>query len=257
MISLLLVLLLVFGGVTAAQDQATHVFCGDLAQADCDLLKQSQEAMTSLSSGTSDLELSMTITNLPDMPTDRLAFRVTGNASYAIDPALLDSIKGLQNDPAALFSSPDRFAQWMSDLVKGISGDLTLTLELPPELTSITGWKLPEDQTLSIGLRLVDGFGYANLEDVAAAMPDADIPPGWIGADLAALMETLMQQSEFAGAMNIDPSAFENYMTGLQDPAEVSKFMTIERIEDTEVMGQAAAVVIVRPAGEFARKQCI
>jgi hypothetical protein len=130
----------------------------------------------------------------------------------------------------------------MTDILQGVAGDLNLTLQLPPELTAMMGTDPAIPDTLSISLRLVDGFGYVNLEDIAAAMPDAGVPPGWLGVDLAAFMDAAMQQSEFADAMTFDPSAFQNYAMGIQNPAIMGEFMTIERGADTEVMGQAAAV---------------
>jgi hypothetical protein len=43
----------------------------------------------------------------------------------------------------------------------------------------------------------------------------------------------------------MDPSAMEGYLGMLQDPAAMGEFMTIERLPDTEVAGQAAAVFLV------------
>jgi hypothetical protein len=42
----------------------------------------------------------------------------------------------------------------------------------------------------------------------------------------------------------MDPALFESYMGGFQHPAFLAEFMTIERVEDTEVNGQQAAVFL-------------
>lgn len=242
MMSLLLMLLLVFGSATMAQDSAPVVFCGQLTATDCDLLQVSQTAMTGLESGSSEFDLSMSISNIPDMPMDELEFHITGKGTFAIDPALIETMQAMQTDPTALFSDPNGLEQWMADLVKGISGDLNFTLAIPPELAALAGSEQPLPETLSISLRMVDGFGYVNLDDIATAMPDADVPPGWIGLDLATLMERAMQQGDFSDAMTMDPTAFQNYMTGLQDPTMLGDFVTVKRAADTDVMGQTAAV---------------
>jgi hypothetical protein len=98
-------------------------------------------------------------------------------------------------------------------------------------------------ETLSVDLRMVDGFGYVNLADVAAAVPDADIPPGWVGVDLGSLVQMGMAQSDMSAMSNFDPEVFQAYMSGFQDPSVYAEFMTVERVEDTTLAdGQAAAV---------------
>lgn len=243
MIALLAVLLLVVGG-PAVLAQDTFVFCGDLAEADCQLLKDSQAAQMGLQSASMDLDVTLSVSNIPDAPFENLNFRLTGNGAFAIDPALMDSVMAYQDNPAALFADPEGFSQWLVDLITGISADLSLTLELPAEVTAMMS--TPEQtipETLSVDMVLVDGFGYINLEDIAAVMPEGDIPPGWMGADLAGFMQAAIEQSGGFGDMNeVDPSVFENYMNSFQDPAFMSEFMSVERLDDTEVAGQQAAV---------------
>jgi hypothetical protein len=151
----------------------------------------------------------------------------------------------MQHDPAALFSSPEAFEEWFVSFLNGVSGDLNLTLTLPADVAQMMSsedMQVPE--TLSVGLRLVDGVGYANLSEIAALMPDEDIPPGWVGVDLKQAWELAMQQGDFDQFSEMDPAMFQSYMGSFSDPAFMAEFMTFERIEDTEVAGQQAAVFL-------------
>jgi hypothetical protein len=121
---------------------------------------------------------------------------------------------------------------------------MSLTLELPPELIAVMSAEPTFPETLSFEMRMVDGFAYVNLDDIATAIPDAGLPSGWVGIDLAGFMEIAIQQSEFGNAVVMDPEAMQNYMANIQDPAMLDEFMSIERVADTEVMGQSAAVFV-------------
>lgn len=243
MFSLLLVALLLIGGAASAQNINIKDFCGNLSEADCNLLAESQEVSAGLHSGATQFDMSFSISNIPDAPFSTLGFNLNGSGVYAIDPVLMQMMLSMQDDPTALFSSPDAFNEWLVSFIKGVSGDFNLTLNLPAELTGMMSSEdMTVPQTLSIGLRMVDGKGYVNLADIAAAAPDAGIPPGWVGIDLAAFMEQAMQQSGVSGMEAMSSEAFQAYMKNFQDPTLFANFMTIERVEDTVVAGQPAAV---------------
>jgi hypothetical protein len=243
MILSLILLLTALAGPTLAQD--VMVFCGDLAEADCALMKEASAASFTLQSGTTDLDVKLSISNIPDTPFESLTFRLSGSGAYSIDPAILETMEAYQNNPAAMFADTQMFSAWFLELLKGISGKLNLTLELPAEVLAMMpseDGSLPNN--LSFGLLLVDGFGYINLDDVAAALPDAGIPVGWLGVDLATFMEMALAQSGFGGDSAMDPEAFQAYMNSFQDAEAMSAFMTVERLADTTVTGQPAAVFL-------------
>jgi hypothetical protein len=216
------------------------VFCGDLPEADCDLLKASQEAMSGLTSASTQLDMSLSISNIPDAPFENLAFSVTGDGAFAIDPALQDQMMAMKSDPT-IFANPAESMALIGDLIGGVSGDLNLTLTIPAELAAMASAEMEQP------LPVVDGFGYVNLDSLAAVLPpDAGVPAGWVGIDLATALEMAMEQADMLGSMEaMDPSAMEGYMSMFQDPAAMGEFMTIERLSDTEVAGQAAAVFLV------------
>jgi hypothetical protein len=237
----MMVLLLVVSGPAFTQNIGD--FCGDLSEADCALLTESQTASAGLHSGSSEFDLSLSISNIPDAPFKALEFGVNGSGTFAIDPALHEMMMSMQDDPSALFSSPEAFQEWLVSFLNGVSGDLSLTINIPADLAqTMSSEDMTMPETINIGLRLVDGVGYANLEDIAAAVPDAGVPGGWVGIDLVEFMEMAMEQSGFGDISQMNSEFFQSYMGSFQDPEFLAEFMTIERVEDTEVDGQQAAV---------------
>jgi hypothetical protein len=243
MITLLLVLLFAISGPTFAQNIGE--FCGDLPEADCTLLTDSQTAMMEVTSASAQFDMAFSVSNIPDAPFDSLDFSLNGDGSFAVDPALMEMMHSIQDDPSALFSNPEAFSEWFTSFLNGVSGDLNLTLNIPADLAeTFSSEDMTIPQTISIGLRLVDGVGYVNLEDVAALMPDQGIPAGWMGVDLSQAWELAMQEEGFNQFSEMDPDMFQSYMGSFTDPAFLAEFMTIERVEDTEVAGQQAAVFL-------------
>lgn len=243
-----LILLLALSGSVFAQSD--FVFCGDLPEEDCTLLQESQETMAALTSGVSQFDLLFSISNVPDMPVDTLTFNVNGDMAYEVDPALVEQMKSLQTDPSLMTGDPQAMTGVLVDLISGTSADLSLTVTLPSQLVEMMSSEeqaIPE--TISVDLRLVDGFAYVNLDDLATTMPDAGLPPGWMGVNLSAVMESAMQMQEqsldgMGGMGGMDPEMFESYAETFQDPSFLDEFMSVERLEDTEVNGQPAAVFL-------------
>jgi hypothetical protein len=89
----------------------------------------------------------------------------------------------------------------------------------------------------------VEGSVYVNLDDVAAAAPpDAGIPPGWLGINLADMMGEFEAFGMGMDSETVDTAAFEEYVQSIMDPAMMGQFLTVERVADEDVMGQTAAV---------------
>lgn len=237
---MLLAALLAFGGAASAQ---MPVFCGDLPQADCQILESAQTAAMTMTSARAAFEAQLTVANIPDTPFKSLAFSLEGSGQYAIDAALMEKYAGLETDPAALLSDMSQFGPLVADLLTGFSGQLNLTLTLPSELLETLpseGVQIPPK--LSVELRMVDGVSYVNLSALAEAMPTAGIPGGWYGLELAKLLQNVFEM--FAGSLDgaelpgFDPSA----LTQFSDPELIGEFMTLKRLPDAQVDGQAVAV---------------
>src|SRR5690606_32539750 len=106
-------LLLVLSVVTAEAQEATPeaVFCGDLAEADCDLLRQSAEAMQTLTGATFDFDFRLTFEEDDEEPQ---TLSVTGAGSFANLPARMGERMA---QPAEMFGLMNQFlAEFQGDL---------------------------------------------------------------------------------------------------------------------------------------------
>lgn len=218
LICVLMVLALVaFSGVAMAQDP----LCGSLSASDCEILTQSAAAQTGLTSATFTFTL--------DINAGGQAIPLTGDGSYAIDPAALAAL-----DPAVLSNMTDPTAIFgiLGDLLKGFDGEL-----------NVNAMGLP------INLLLIDGIGYINFEPFAPMLAGApvEIPAGWAGLDLVGAIEMF---APMLGSMElpdmqtqVDPNAQAAIMEA------VSKYVTISRAADEN--GQAVFVTTVDFTGLF------
>jgi len=222
-----LLTMLCISGAAFAQT-TMPVFCGDLSATDCTILTNSQTASKSLDSASFNLTVNTTITNGPEMQ-EPVTIGVTGSGSYSGIAALhAGDMTMMQTDPGAFISS----------VLQNFDGDLTLTVNLPPEVVAQAGAGTPNSLTLQ--LRLVDGFGYINFDTLKPLMSEMGSGmnfSGWGGLDLASLLKAALQQmpdmfnnmSGMNGMTNgADMSAL---MQQFSDPAFMSKFVTITRTD--------------------------
>jgi len=221
---LALLLILCIGGAALAQDNMP-VFCGDLSQADCTILTNAKAADKTLDSASFDLKVNTTITNAPNM-TGPMTIGVTGNGSYSGLAALrnADMMTAMQTDPGAFFTS----------FLSNFDGDLTLTVNLPPEVTA-NDPTVPSSLTLQ--LRLVNGFGYINfdtLQPLLAQMgPGMSSLKGWGGLDLASLLKAALQQMPdmFKNMQTMNGGMDTATMQQFTDPNFLKQFVTIKRTD--------------------------
>ncbi len=215
----LIVLLLLFSvsGAASAQ-QALPVFCGTLSAADCAILTQSQTAMASLDSSSFELQVDVSVTDIPDM-SQPLTFSMTGSGAYAGLGTLSSTLLENTDDPGAL----------LSGLLSELQFDGTITLNLSPEIARMAN--IPA--SITVQERLVDGIGYLNLDTLRSLMGNNAQLRGWYGLDLAGLLSAAMTEMPemFNGSLG-DMSAMQDYQQGLMNPDFYNRFMSIERTDD-------------------------
>lgn len=235
---LLVLLLLVFIGMSSvalAQDTPT-VFCGDLSESDCGLLRDSAAIMQGLSSAGFNFALDMSMNNPMTMgrgPGSNLSLRIEGTGAYALDRA------GLPQDilsPQAMTENLEQLPQLLDQVLKAFSADAKLTLFLPPELAAMAGQPLPDKAGLSF--RMVDGIAYINLEKLAELDTSGSVPRGWMGFDVAGLVSQALEQQmgSLGSSLNMSP------LTGINNQELANQFSTITRLPDANVGGHNVAV---------------
>lgn len=231
MFSLFMIVLLLLGGAAMAQEMP--VFCGDLAEADCTLLKDSQAAMTALDSSSVDFEMNFMIDGIPDMDAP-VSFSISGSAAYTGG----DAARALASDISPEAMSMEDMAALMTmaaDALGVVDLDLQLQLVLPPELVAEMGAEIPS--TITLEVKFVDGTGYLNLDTLKALMGEAEMS-GWYGLDIAGLLRMMGPQlaamMESMGGMGGMSTMGMNpeLLAMTQDPASLSKFGTIARTDD-------------------------
>lgn len=226
MMSLFLIVLLLFGGATLAQD--VPVFCGDLAEADCTLLMESHDATQALNSANADFDLKMVIDGIPNMDAP-LNISVTGNLAFTGADAIRDMATP---EPEA---TPDMGAMMglAADALTNLDAQLQLKVSLPPELTDASNGQVPSE--INLELKLVDGTGYLNLDTLKDLINNPDVK-GWYGLDVAGLLRMMgpqmagMMQGMTGGAMPM--GSYADIFSMSQDPSRMANFATIERTDD-------------------------
>jgi hypothetical protein len=218
-----LLAVLCIAGAAFAQD-TPPVFCGDLEQADCDLLRNSQAAMESLDSVAFDLTVNTTITNIPDMD-EPVVVTLMGNGAFTGLANLRGNAALMQTDPAS----------YLTTVLSGFDADLSFTLSIPPELAE--DLDMGTLNSITLQARLVDGVGYLNTDTLQPFINNPSTE-GWYGLDLAGLFEGLLEQNPdlFAnmGAMSMfgmDMDSMAMAQQQFSDPAFISQFATIERVD--------------------------
>ncbi len=213
---LALLLILCVSGAAVAQE-TPPVFCGTLSQADCAILTQSQAAMKSLDSASFNLDINVTVSDIPQM-TEPLSIGVTGSGAYS----------GIGAMTSAILDNPGDMSKMLTGLLTKLNFDGTVTINLSPDIVKMA--RIPA--SITIQERLVDGIGYLNLDTLSALMGRSQLH-GWYGLDLAGLLDAAMKQMPdmFNGSMG-NMSAMQDYQKAMMNPDFYNRFMTIERTDD-------------------------
>lgn len=221
------VLILCVSGAAYAQT-TMPVFCGDLAQEDCDLLTRSQEAMSTLDSAGFGYALNINLSNMPDMP-EMTGIQILGDGKFSGASSVMGDISAMESDPG----------QALLGILDNLNFEFSMTLLVPPELMSELDASIPSE--IGLKLSLVDGVGYLDLDTLEPLLGDLSETgmSGWVGLDLAGLVRALMEQMPdlFSGmssgmsASMMDSAAMQAYIEQFSDPDFLNQFATIEKID--------------------------
>jgi len=246
-----LLLMLLAASVAPAFAQMPEPFCGDLSDDDCAILVDAQDASLEIESSSSSFNVDILIAGIPGLPADELAFNYTQDATAALDPALaMEIVEMQQMAPDELMENMDAMVETLLELYGTIALDAQVSFTLPQEIADLVseeaGIEIPA--TLSAMLRMVDGYGYANVDELVAQVPELAGVGGWYGMDVVSLMQMSFEESmantnsgpDMAASMTgFGLTSFFNSQEGRDMMAE---YIEVERIADSTIDGQDVAV---------------
>lgn len=238
------------GGSAFAYQEGPTVACGDLSDEDCAFLQESAAAMQLLESHTAQVELAMSLTDLPSLPPE-LAFSLSTDSILYSDPELAAQMMAVDEMSAEeLAENLVDVLDLVTEIYFSVAFDVILDLELSGDMADLLSAQAqaPIPQGLTLPFRLVDGYLYLNVDDLAAAFGAGQEVQGWLGVDVGTAMADAMQQAIAqmeTGAMPANPAAAGFGAAGMQQNKEVQEaidaYTLVERLEDGEVDGVAVA----------------
>jgi hypothetical protein len=245
-----LLLLLLVATAVPAFAQLPEPFCGDLSDDDCAILQQSQDATLELESSSSAINVDILIAGIPGLPADELAFNYMQEGSAALDPELAMQIVEMQQmSPEELMDNMDSMIDTMLSLYENLALDVNVSFTMPQEIADAAsaeaGVEIPT--TLSAMLRMVDGYGYANIDELAAEIPELAGVSGWYGLDIVSLMEVGFEQSASSSsdsdmAASMTGFGMTSFLNSQEGRDMLADYIEVERLDDATVDGQDVAV---------------
>lgn len=243
MILLLVLATFATTGLVAAQTTPA-AFCGDLVEADCTLIQESQAAMMDVESSSFTLDMNVNISGIPEMPDD-MTFSLTGSGATTTDASLLAEFSDI--DPQSFASDPAAIFDLLTKALPAVGADLKFELTLPEAVLEEMGSAAQLPETLKLSLKMVDGVLYVNAEELAEYIPQLKGAAGWLGIDLTEAINLVMSQPGFKDSLEEmqgmnSTSMNPEMMQAFSDPEALGEFMSIERLSDGQVDGQDVAV---------------
>ncbi len=246
--AIVLALLLVFSAVPVFAQDLPAPFCGDLSEDDCAILTSSQETALEIGSGIYNSEIDFLVAGIPGLPVEEISFNLIQDATYALDPELTAQLVEMQSmAPEELTENMEAMFDLLLEVYATLAYDGQMQLTLPEDVAALlsaqAGMAIPEEIALQV--RVVDGYGYINLADLAVFAPDQEGLEGWAGIDILSVMEMGLQESMQEAESNPASMAgfgIGNFFNSEEGRAMIEPFIEIERLDDATVSEQDVAV---------------
>ena len=232
-IALMIAVFVPLATVGVHADNENDVICGDLAESDCQILKDNFTAMESV--GAFSFGISMTM----DMPEgngadERTAINMSLDAqgSLSVDPAILAEIVDLEDQieqsPSMLLSQGTITV--VDSFIAGLTGDVTLDL-----------YMVTEGETTDVAMHLLMRDGIFVLD--AGSLEDLMGQPmeglDWLGLDANGIMTLLASDPSMTEALGL----MDEMTTDSSDLKAMEEAATsVTRLADSEINGVAVAV---------------
>ncbi|MBX3015028.1 MAG: hypothetical protein KF832_26145 [Caldilineaceae bacterium] len=244
---LLSILLLVCSVMPTFAQELPEPFCGDLDAEDCDILIASQEAMTTVGSGVYSSEINFLLAGIPGLPLDEVSFSLTQDATYAIDPELALQLAEMQTlPPEELAENMEAMVDLLLEVYATLAYQGEMHLTLPADVAELIAAQaqVPVPEEITVNIVVADGYGYINLDDLAALAPGTEGLEGWAGIDLLTLMKAGLEESAASSGDMSSMAGFgvSNFLTTEEGRAMIEPYISVEREDDGAVDGQDLAV---------------
>jgi hypothetical protein len=231
-------------------------FCGELSEADCQLLADAQELMSGVSSMNMALALDTNLSGIPEVADEELSFGMNMDMTLHLDPALNEAMREITTrSPEELLATMDEFTALVIEFYETLGMRMEMEMALPGLLRDAIeadeGVTLPD--LIAVNMRLADGYAYIDMDALAASFPDmqaeldAEGIDGWIGVDFVGQMRreldgavaapdvSALQSMQMSMAFN--QMMLDETLRSLLDP-----YIIVERLADEERDGAAVAV---------------
>ena len=212
-----------------ASSMDDEVFCGDLPEADCQILQSNAAVMDEVHSVA--FSMTMEMSSSSDEPDSDINLSVSGSGALAIDPSQADEIEAMHED-----ADDANMGALIESLLSAVTGETTLSM-------SETDGEEPFDMTFNLMLK--DGVIVFSAEAVTEMTGQSMEGMEWFGIDITGGLADVLAEAGL-GAAPDDESA--------QAPAdaEAAHKGTVLRLADDEVAGIPVAVFEMRvDAGHF------
>lgn len=229
-----------------AQDDAP--FCGNLSDDDCAILEASAAADEASNEGAYDLALDVVLEGVPNAPFDNFAFTLLHSAVYRTDADAAEEMAMMGDMGDEMLQDAEMMSKIVTTLVNGVDTQQTLTIQFPADVAEALGAQMgaPLPEEITINFAIVDGIGYLDLDSVAASFPEAEGLTGWVGTELAPILEEVLAQAaddpDFQAAMAPAMMGMAGQQMAEEQAEIFEQYIDIQRLDDAEIDGEAVAV---------------
>ena len=252
LILLVMSLFVMFSSIAYAQGP-THVYCGSLAEEDCDILLDSQEVMQSLSSGQAETQMTIFIGNIPEAPISDISMAIASQSQFSINPDGAEAIAELQEIQSLtseeILQDMDEILELLPSIYESTNSATDMTIAISEDVVDLmaadSGLDIPA--TFTINMDLVGGVLYVNLNELMAVTPETAGLEGWFGLDMVEFLQMTLEQasmdSDGAAAMQANQMSASMMMgMSMNNSEEMEPFIEAERLADDSYDGQDVAV---------------
>lgn len=260
-VTLALVLMLLYAGSALAQDAPSY--CENLTDDECALIESSQAAMQNVYSGNSEVQLSVLLTEIPEMPIQDFGFAYQQVSSFSMNEdasALVSELQGMSPmERQQMLMEPDALPEMLTELILGTSTAIDMAVAFSDEVAQVLSDEsgLPVPTEMAFSLVLLDGILYVNLDALAEIVPELAIFSGWVGFEMEPLLAMAFQDTTALDMSDPNAQAMGNGLAAANfgasgplvvslntvDPTEsVTQFLDVERLEDDSIDGNDVAV---------------